>query len=248
MDPTPLTPSRQTGMSLRALFWGLVAIAVLVGLGYYLARYQDRLEQQQVDESDVDKLVVALRENRNRLEVYRLSGQVTTSRETRGGIGDLLKGEMMARQPWTVAYFVNMEDVGLDDYIWDERTRTLLVRAPAVTPDAPNIDESRQVVAYDGPLITRDMQTELRAGVARGARQQAAAEAAKAENLAAATRAASEAIARNLEGPLRAAGVGNVTVVVRSPTDLQQRDGERWDVSRSIAEVLEDRAARRHFR
>lgn len=244
MDPFRLKPSRRTGLSLRALIWGVLAIAALIGLGYYFARHEDRQVQQEVEESDLDKLVVALRENRNRLEVYRLSGQVTTKRETRGGIGDLLKGEMTVRQPWAVSYFVNMGDLGLDDYVWDERTRTLLVRAPAVRPETPNIDESRQVVAYDGPLITRDMQTELRQGVAIGARQQAEAEAAKAENLAAATRAAREAIARNLQAPLRAAGLGDVNVVVRAPTDGRPGSGERWDVSRSVAEVLEERAGR----
>ena len=241
MDPSPLTRSRRFGPSLRTL----LLIVVLIGAGYLLARYNDRQEQQEVAATDLDQLVVALRENRNRLEVYRLSGKVITKRETRGGLGDILKGEMTVRQPWSVSYFVNMGDLGLDDYVWDERTRTLLVRAPAVRPEVPNIDESRQVVAYDGPLITRDMQTELRAGVARGARQQAATEAAKAENMAAATRAAREAIARNLQAPLRAAGLGDVTVVVRAPTDGQQSDGERWDVSRSIAEVLEERAGSR---
>lgn len=229
---------------MRSLIWGMLAIAALIGLGYYLARHEDQRVQQEVETSDLDKLVVALRENRNQLEVYRLSGQVTTKRSARGGLGDILKGEITVRQPWSVTYNVNMGDLGLDDYAWDERTRTLLVRAPAVRPQVPNIDESRQVVAYDGPLITRDMQTQLRQGVAIGARQQAEAEAAKAENLAAATRAAREAIGRNLEGPLRAAGLGNVKVVVRAPTDGQVGSGERWDVSRSIAEVLEERATR----
>ncbi|WP_205478792.1 hypothetical protein [Sphingomonas arenae] len=230
---------------MRALIWGALAIAALIGLGYYLARHEDRQVQQEVEESELDRLVVALRENRNRLEVYRLSGQVTTNRETRGGIGNILEGEMTVRQPWSVSYFVDMGDLGLDGYVWDERTRTLLVRAPAVRPATPNIDESRQVVAYDGPLITRDMQTQLRQGVAIGARQQAQAEAAKAENLAAATRAAREAVGRNLQTPLKAAGLGDIKVVVRAPTDGQQGNAERWDVSRSIAEVLEERAASR---
>jgi hypothetical protein len=244
MDPPHLNRAGRTGLSLKALLWGLVAIAVLIGAGYLLARYEDRQEQQEVETTDLDRLVVALRENRNRLEVYSLAGTVTTNRETRGGIGDILKGEMTVRQPWSVSYFIDMGDLGLDDYVWDERTRTLLVRAPAVRPEVPNIDESRQIVAYDGPLITRDMQTQLRQGVAIGARQQAAGEAAKPENLAAATRAAREAIARNLQTPLAAAGLGNVTVVVRAPTDGRPGDRERWDVSRSIAEVLEERARR----
>jgi hypothetical protein len=242
METSRIDPRRRTVLSVRSLVWGLLAIAALIGIGYFLARYQDRQVQQQVEESDLDKLVVALRENRNRLEVYRLSGTVTTKRETRGGIGNILQGEMRVRQPWSVAYFVNMGDLSLDDYVWDERTRTLLVRAPSASPDVPNIDESRQVVAYNGPLITRDMQTQLREGVAIGARQQAAAEAAKPANMAAAARAAREAIARNLEGPLAAAGLGNVTIVARAPAEGRRGSDERWDVSRSIADVLTERS------
>jgi hypothetical protein len=79
--------------------------------------------------------------------------------------------------------------------------------------------------------------------VAVGARQQAATEAAKPENVAAANEAARKAIARNLEGPLQAAGLGDVTVEVRGP-DRGGRDAERWDVSRSIADVLAERAGR----
>jgi len=242
MDPQRVARPHRPGPSLAALVKTLLAAALLVGAGYLLARYFDRQEQTEVATSDVDRLVVALRENRNRLQVYRLSGTVTTKRRTSGGIGDILTGEMTVKQPWALAYFVDMGDLGLDDYVWDERTRTLLVHAPAARPERPNIDESRQVVAYRGPLITRDMQTRLRQGVAIGAGQQATAEAAKPENLAAAGAAARKAIAHNLQAPLQAAGLGNVTVVVRAREGA--RGGGQWDVSRSIADVLAERAGR----
>lgn len=234
-------PSQRRSTGVRALLAALLVVAVLVGIGYYLARLVDRQEQEEVERSDLDALVVALRENRNRLEVYRLAGTVTTRRETRGGVGDILKGEMKVRQPWSVDYFVDMGDLGLDDYAWDERTRTLLVRAPAIRPEVPNIDESRQLVAFEGPIITRGMQSDLRTAVARGARQQAIQEARSPQNMAAASRAASQAIAANLQAPLKAAGLGDVTVLVRAPTDGAS-NRERWDVSRSIAEVLAERA------
>jgi hypothetical protein len=223
--------------------WGLLAIILLIGAGYLLARYEDRQEQKEVERSSIDQLVVALRENRNRLEVHRLSGTVTTRREVRGGPADILRGELTVRQPWSVAYFTNMAELGLDDYAWDERTRTLTVRAPAVRPDPPNIDESRQLVAQNGFIITRSMQNELREGVARGARGQAVAEANKPQNLAAATEAAREAIARNLQQPLAAAGLNDVRIVVRTPAEGSS-DGERWDVSRTIEEVLAERRKR----
>jgi hypothetical protein len=245
MDPIRVTPPpRRAPLQLRTLVGALLLAAVLIGAGYLLARYFDRQEQQEVASSEIDKLVVALRENRNRLEVYRLSGTVTTKRETTGGIGGILKGELTVKQPWSVSYFVDMGQLTLDDYAWDEATRTLLVRSPRAVPAAPNIDESRQIVSYEGPIITRDMQTRLRRDVANGARKQAADEAAKAENSAAATSAARDAIARNLQAPLEAAGLGNVNIVVRSPADDRGSNGERWDVSRSIAEVLAERASR----
>lgn len=226
----------------RSVLLTILLVIGLIGAGYLIARYADRKEQQEVEKSDLNEIVVALREQRNRLEVYRISGNVTTAAQTTGGPGDILKGTMKVRQPWSVAYFSDMSDVSLNDYIWDEPTRTLIVRAPSVRPDPPNIDESRQIVAYEGPIITRNMQTELRAGIARTAVGQANIEAVKPENLAAANRAARARIATNLEGPLRAVGVRDVRIqVVPRETSV---NGERWDVSRSIAEVLAERAGR----
>jgi hypothetical protein len=120
----------------------------------------------------------------------------------------------------------------------------LIVRAPPVLAEKPNVDETRHVVAYEGPLITRDMQTRLRGQIATGAQKQAIAEAGKPEHMAAATRAARDAIAKNIETPLRAAGIKNVSVVVRMPSDGEGNSSEHWDVSRSIAEVLAERAGR----
>jgi hypothetical protein len=239
----PQTVDRHPAFALGRLTKVLLLAAILVGGGYLLARYVDRQEQHEVEQTSIDKLVVALRENRNSLQVHRLSGAVTTKRATTGGPAGILRGELTVKQPWSVAYFLDMGQLGLDDYIWDERTRTLLVRAPAVVPERPNIDESRQVVAYNGPFITRDMQTRLRTDVARGASTQAAKEAARPENMAAATKAAREALARNLEAPLRAAGLGDVSVQVQVPTD-GRTSSEQWDLSRSMEEVLAERARR----
>lgn len=235
MDTTPDLTRPQRSVLLTVLL-----VLGLVGAGYLIARYIDRKEQQKVEQSSIDEIVVALREQRNRLEVYKISGNVTTAARATGGPGDILTGTMKVRQPWSIAYFGDMGDLSLNDYIWDERTRTLIVRAPPVRPDPPNIDERRQIVAYEGPIITRNMQTRLRAGIARTAASQANAEAMKPENLAAANRAARERIAANLEGPLRAVGIKDVRIQV-VPGE-SSGNGERWDVSRSIAEVLAERA------
>jgi hypothetical protein len=222
----------------------IIAVILLIAAGYGLARFLDHQEQQEVEKSDFNGIVVTLRENRDRLQVQHLEGSVTTIANTLGGWGKFLRGEMKVKQPWSVDYYVDMGELGLDDYIWDEATRTLIVRAPPVHPERPNVDETRQIVAYERPLITRDMQTRQRAQIATGAQKQAIAEAEKPEHMAAATRAARDAIAKNIETPLRAAGIKNVSVVVRMPSDGQGNSSEHWDVSRSIEEVLAERAGR----
>jgi len=237
----PPVALRQPGLRLVP---AIIAVFLLIAAGYGLARYFDHQEQQKVASSDLNAIVVSLRENRDRLQVQHLEGSVTTIANTLGGWGDILRGEMKVKQPWSVDYTVDMGDLSLDDYIWDEATRTLIVRAPPVRAEQPNVDESRQIVAYEGPLITRSMQTRLRGQIATGAQKQATAEAAKPEHMAAASRAARDAIAKNIGTPLRAAGIKDVKVVVRMPSDGQGNSSEHWDVSRSIAEVLAERAGR----
>jgi hypothetical protein len=247
MDSGPddnLTPEWRRRERRIGLVSALLAVILLVGAGYGLARYLDHKKQTEVEKSDFNEIVVTLREKRDKLQVQHLEGSVTTIANTMGGWGKILRGEMKVKQPWSVEYYVDMGDLSLDDYIWDEATRTLIVRAPPVHAEKPNVDETRQIVAYEGPLITRDMQTRLRGQIATGAQKQASTEAGKPEHMAAATRAARDAIAKNIETPLRAAGIKNVSVVVRMPSDGEGNSSEHWDVSRSIAEVLAERAGR----
>ena len=245
MDSGPnesVTPEWRRRERRIGLASALLAIILLVGAGYGIARFLDHKKQTEVEKSDFNEIVVTLRENRDRLQVQHLEGSVTTIANTLGGWGKILRGQMKVKQPWAVDYYVDMGDLTLDDYIWDDATRTLIVRAPPVHAERPNVDETRQIVAYDGPLITRDMQTRLRAQIAAGAQKQAIAEAAKPEHMAAASRAARDAIAKNIATPLRAAGIRDISVVVRMPSDGQGNSSEHWDVSRSIAEVLAERA------
>lgn len=232
---------------MKSLLRAMVAIVVLVGTGYFWGTHV--AGQQQRDDGAVasadpefEQLVVTLRENRNRLEVHRLGGKVTTRANTLGGWGNILSADMVVKQPFSVSYFTNMGDLTLDDYVWEPATRTLIVRAPIATPDQPNIDESKREVSYSGPVITRDMQTNLNRAVAGHAVKQVSDEAAKPENMEAAMRASRLAITRNLEAPLKAAGLKDIKVVVRTPVDGDRNNREYWDVSRSIADVLAERA------
>ncbi len=229
--------------SLKIIFLFIVGALLLVALGIALQKYKVDSSQGEVERSNLDKVTAVVRENRNRLEVTTLTGKITTVRETSGGIFGMFDGKLVIRQPFSVGYFVDMGRMGLSDYIWDEKTKTLFVRLPDVTADPPNIDATRQEVAVKGWVITRDMQERLRQSVARGAAQQARDEAGKSEHMNAARTAAKAAITRNLSVPLRKAGVGDVRIEVLDPKALS---GEHWDVSRSIAEVLAELAASRN--
>lgn len=213
-------------------------IALLIGVGFLLPYVKNWMDHKQVEKSELDKIVVALREDRNRLEIQKISGEVTTVRSVEGGLFNVLRGTIKVRQPYSVTYFVDMKDVSLDSYIWDSSTRTLIVKTPLPGADFPNVDASRQIVVTQGAWITRDMQDRMRAEIAKGARQQAIDEAAKPENLAAASKAARDAIVEDVRKPLRAVGLSDVTVIATDPTTGSLKNGDHWDISRSIAEVL----------
>jgi hypothetical protein len=234
-DTSPANPPRS---SIKTVILILVGAILLVGFGVLLEKHERKADQEDLGMSNLDKVTAVVRERRNRLEVMRLRGVITTVRETSGGIGGVFDGKLVIRQPFSTGYFVDMSQMRLSDYIWDEDSKTLFVRLPAVTVDGPNIDATRQQVAVKGWVITRDMQDRLRRSVAQGADQQARTEAAKPEHLEAARSRAIEAITRNLSLPLAASGVGNVHVEVLDP---RRTPAERWDVSRSIAEVLAGR-------
>lgn len=232
------TPAR-SGLSGKAIVLLVLGAILLFVVGRQFEKNERKEDQNELGMSNLDRITGVLREGRNRLEVMTLRGKITTVRETSGGPFGIFDGKLVIEQPFTVGYFVDMKKMRLSDYIWDEPSKTLFVRLPAVTADPPNIDASRQQVAAKGWVITQDMQDRLRAGIAQGAKQQATAEAGKAEHMEAARLDAIEAISRNLELPLRQAGIPNINVEVLDP----RRDStERWDVSRSIAEVLAERA------
>jgi hypothetical protein len=224
--------------SIKTVILILIGAVLLIGFGVLLEKHERKVGQDELGMSNLDKVTAVVRERRNRLEVMKLRGIITTVRETSGGIGGFFDGKLVIRQPFSTGYFVDMSRMKLSDYIWDEKSRTLFVRLPAVTVDPPAIDATRQEVAVKGWVITRDMQNRLRRSVAQGADQQARTEANKPENLETARSRAIEAITRNLEQPLNASGISDIHIEVLDP---RRNPSEQWDVSRSIAEVLAGR-------
>ncbi len=215
-----------------------VVTAVLVGLTIVsIMLLVKHLQNGDVGKDNRDIVTSVVRKASNRLEVQVINGAATTAREASGGPFGIFEGRLTIRQPFSVSYHVDMSKMNLSDYSWNERAKTLFVRLPEISPDAPNIDQSRQIIAAKGWVITQEMQNIIRRKIAIGAVAQANSEALKPEHLKAARENARSALARNLEGPLEVAGVKGVHVEV-----IDSLAGERWDVSRSLAQVLASEA------
>ncbi|MEO6581208.1 MAG: DUF4230 domain-containing protein [Sphingomicrobium sp.] len=220
-----------------------VLVALLIGIRIYQRVQRDYVVEQQDNEA-IARIVGTAFAETNALKVSSLSGVVQTP-ATDEGLVPFLKSDKVVKQPFTVDYFVDMSSLTLADYSWDQASRTLRVRAPPVAPGKPNVDETGRTLSRTrGVFVTRGASDRLEQRIGRRAAAQTAREAAKPERMAAAREAARRAIAANLRGPLAAAGYEDVTIAVVLPGDAATgRTGERWDVSRSIEEVLAERRA-----
>ena len=173
------------------------------------------------------------------LRVATLSGEVI-ARGTDPGFANLLPTSMTVRYPYSVDYFLDLKRVDASAYRWNASDRTMTISLSDVTAARPNIDASRAIrIDTSGVLMTRNAAQRLNAQVAARASLRAVESAATREHLDRARTSAREAMQGLVAEPLRAAGLGDVTVVVRYPWEA---DGTgmlvRWDESRTPTEVL----------
>jgi len=226
---------------------GAVAImlAILVGVGAWLG-YQRYTERYVVTtEADtgvaVTRLISARLSGSSSLKVASLSGTLQATASDVRGFG-WLRSDQVVKMPYSVDYFVDLSRIGEGQLSWSPDTHTLVVDAPDVTVAAANVDEAaRTLVRTSGMFVTRDAAAALSQQVSRAAQAKARAEAASPERLAQAREMARTNIARLLGAPLAAAGIDGARVVVTFPVERGTRDGERWDVSAPVADVLANR-------
>lgn len=159
---------------------------------------------------------------------------VTTSRQTRLG----LFAERTTIMPGMVRYEVDLAKLSQRDVRWDAATKTLSVRLPDIEVTQPAIDLGAiRSYGSTGVLMSFTDARETLDTANRAAGQAELVRQAKAgPMIAMAKDATRRAVERSFAMPLRAAGV-DATVQVRFADDPRP-DTERWDVSRSIDEVL----------
>jgi hypothetical protein len=217
------------------LFVVLAGALLIAGLMFYKSYTTNNLPTVQDDGRVITGVVDSQLATAGDLRVSRLSGTVqSVVYDTR--MGGLLKSRRLMKAPFEIGYFVDLAALDRGDFLWDQRSRTLTVKVPDVRADPVNVDESRTTLdKTSGVFVTQAAMAELRRRASVSARNSAAAEALKPDNLARARENGRRAIMAMFLGPLQAAGIkANVKVqFAGQPTD----DPTIVERSRSLAEV-----------
>jgi hypothetical protein len=225
-------------------YWPLLLLA-LAALGGALWWQNKQAEERRVEEElaqaqGIVRVLSATFSNKAALKVGEVRGTLDVTTVDKGAV-PFLRSSQKATIPYSVGYTLDLSGVGADDYRWDPATRNLTIRVPVVTPEPPNVDEAnRSIAGTSGLFVTRGASANLARRASQLATAKAGEVAAEPANLAAAQKNAEKVVADLARAPLDAAGLGPITVRVVTPAAGVQ-DGERWDVSRSIEQVLADR-------
>lgn len=220
----------------------LLALAAIGGAYWWQSKRAEerRVEEQLAQAQGIVRVLSATFSNKAALKVGEINGTLDVTVVDPGAV-PLLRSSQKATIPYSVGYTLDLSQVGADDYRWDPNTRDLTIRVPLVTPEPPNVDEANRAVSgTSGLFVTRNASANLARRASRLATAKAGEVAAEPANLAAAQKNAEKVVAGLARAPLDAAGLGPITVRVITPAD-GERNSERWDVSRSIEQVLADR-------
>jgi hypothetical protein len=220
----------------------LIALGLIGGALWWQDKRAEerRVEEQLAQAQGIVRVLSATFSNKAALKVGEINGTLDVTVVDPGAV-PLLRSSQKATVPYSVGYTLDLSDVGADDYRWDPNTRNLTIRVPLVSAEAPNVDEANRAVAgTSGIFVTRGASANLARRASQLATAKAGEVAAEPANLAKAQVNAEKVVAALARTPLEAAGLGPIQVRVVTPA-AGVGDGERWDVSRSIEQVLADR-------
>ena len=162
---------------------------------------------------------------------------VVTSRQTQLGFTT----QKTLIMPGSVRYEVDLGKLTERDVAWDAATKTLSVRLPPIEVDGPQVDLTAIREYSSGGVLAAVTNAESRLDLAnrRAGQAELLRQAREPVSMRLARDATRRAVERSFALPLRAAGL-DAKVVVAFAGDPVASD-ERWDVSRSLEEVLGNR-------
>jgi hypothetical protein len=210
----------------------LLGLAVLIGL-WGVQRYVER--RLSPDPTTVASASLQGLREQNRLSAFAARFvAVSTSRQSQLG----LSTEKTLIMPGLVRYEVDLGKLTQRDVAWDADSRTLSVRLPPIELDGPQVDLTAIREYGSGGILSRltDADTALDTANRRAGQAELVRQARDATPMKLARDATRRAVENSFVMPLRAAGI-DATVKV-SFIDDPTAATERWDASRSLAEVL----------
>lgn len=212
----------------------LLAIAAAYLIGTRSGREEERLR----DGVAASRIIEVSLAERSKLVALEMKGRVQAVSSDPGFVS-VLRSDQRIVAPFSVGYTVDLAGVGRDDMRWNSEERTLYVDVPAVKVEPVNVDESQKQSNRTGLWVTERASAALDKGTSAAAQRKAQEVAAERQYVARAEDNARKELTRLLGGPLAAAGLGNVRVVVRFPID-RPGTSEQWDRSRRIEDVLNE--------
>lgn len=215
----------------------LIGLAVIIGL-FWMAFMSVEKKYNPDPVSIASASLEGLREQ-NRLTVFSASYNATvTTTVTKLGFS----ARKTLIMPGSVRYEVDLAKLGEDDVRWDAETKTLSVQLPPVEIARPEVQIDRIQSYDDGGLLIAftDAEKVLDQANRRKGVQELAKQAQNPVQMRLARDAARRAVESSFVLPLRAAGL-DAKVDAFFEFERGGKNTDRWDVSRSIKDVLAEK-------
>lgn len=232
MTPRPV---RNWGCLTFALL--LAALLLAIGAGFWFLG--DSVKRQFFagpDPVTVSRASLEGLREQNRLSTFAARYvAVVTSKQSRLG----LTAEKTLIMPGSVRYEVDMAKLQQRDLLWDAGAKRLTITLPLVEIVGPDVDINALREYGSGGLLMRvtDVESKLDAANRKAAQEELVRQARQETPMRLAREATRRAVERSFSMPLKALGV-EATVQVYFPGERGAASGERWDVSRSVGEVV----------
>jgi hypothetical protein len=234
------------GLTISRKMFATIVVVLLLVAGVATCSWRAAEEKRRAEEiataQGIARVLASTFAGKTDLRVASVNGTIDVTSVNNGTI---FQSKLNGTLPFSVDYFVDLSGLTLDDAKYDPATKRLLVTIPDVRVADPNIDLTRGKMGdAEGWWVSRQASQALVTRSVKLADRQAEDTAKEPENLAKARTEGRARVAKLLELPLEASGIGDIDVEVRYASEGRPTD-ERWDVSRSVKDVLDEAAARR---
>lgn len=217
----------------------LIALLLAVGAGFWFLGQSIKQQLTGPDPVTVAQASLQGLREQNRLSTFAARYvAVVTSKQSRLG----MSAQKTLIMPGMVRYEIDMAKLQQKNVQWDANAKRLTVTLPPVEIVGPEIDLNAMREYDGGGMLMRftDVEDRLDAANRKAGQAELVRQAREATPMKLAKDATRRAVERSFTMPLKAAGI-DASVRVLFPDERPDTSRERWDSSRSPAEVVGNR-------